>query len=744
MPLQKLSFRPGINRENTIYATEGGWYDMDKVRFRWGTPEKIGGWKSTGTGEYQGVARNLMCWASLSGEVITGVGTHIRYYINYGAVYHNITPLRYSAEILNPLNTSIGTSAVQVHVADHGANPGDIVVFSNASTFSGIPATVWNHEEGFRVMSVLDTNTFLIDVGTVATANAVGGGTVFVQFEIPTGLPVYTIGSGWSAGFWNGPVTSGTAITVLDGSDRVALTADATTINVASTTGFAPTGTILIGTEVITYTGTTATSFTGCTRGAQGSTARIHTRRQLALSSFEAIEVKQVLGFVGSNGWGEGSDTQFGIGNQLRLWSASNFGEHLIIAPRGGGLYFWTKDLEDYTRAQPLRDEDDDTAKWVPHTVNYVLVSDVSRFVIAFGANGYDPNDDENEFDPMVVRWSAQNNPLDWIPDDENQSGEQRLSTGSYIMSAVNMKQEILVWTDAALYSMQYIGPPYVWKIELSMSNLSLMGPNAIATVNNNVYWMGSDKFYVYNGRVDTLPCTVQQYVFNDISFSQRYQAFAGTNEGFNEIWWFYVSNTEITRAAEESRDPTIDKYVIFNHAEQCWYYGSLNRTAWLDTPLESGPIACTGDSSTGSIVMHEQGTDDGTTSTPAPIEAYIQSSDFDIGDGHQYLFVWRMLPDVSFNGSTTSTPACTVTLLPRENAGVPYNVGNTADPIAVTSAQNYTSVVRQYTVQEHTPQINTRVRGRAMAFRIESDALGVQWKLGIPRIDARPDGRKS
>lgn len=742
--LQKLTFKPGINRENTIYANEGGWYDMDKVRFRFGTPEKIGGWKSAVQGNYRGVARSLMCWASLAGEVIMGIGTHLRYYINYGSVYQNITPMRLSSSVTNPFSTAINSSKVKVTVPAHGASNGDIVVFSNAAAFSGIAASTWNTDEGFYVVSVIDSNTFTIDVGVVATSTAVGGGNVLAIFEIPTGLPVYTVGGGWSAGYWNGPITSGTSVTVLAGTGRTALNSTDTTITVASTTGFTSTGALLIDSEVVTYTGTTSTTFTGCTRGAQGSSAVTHTRRQLALSTFADIEVKQILGYVGTNGWGQASDTQFGIGIQLRLWSSSTFGEDLIINPRGGGLYYWTKDLDLYTRAQELRDPDDDTAKFVPHTVNYTLVSDVSRFVMAMGCNPYDPENEGSEFDPMLVRWSAQNNPLDWVPTALNQSGEQRLSSGSYIMSAVNMKQEILVWTDAALYSVQYIGPPYVWKIELSMSNVSLMGPNAMAVVNNNAYWMGSDKFYVYSGRVDTLPCTIQQYIFNDISFAQRFQSFAGTNEGFNEIWWFYVSNTEVARAASESRDPTIDKYVVYNHAEQCWYYGALNRTAWLDTPLQPGPLACTGNTTEGTIVIHEQGTDDGTVATPAPISAYIQSTDFDIGDGHQYMFVWRMLPDVSFNGSVTNHPECTVTLLPRENAGVDYNEQGSADPTVITSAQSFSPSARQYTVQRFPPQINTRVRGRAMALRIESDTLGVQWKLGIPRIDVRPDGRKS
>jgi hypothetical protein len=515
---------------------------------------------------------------------------------------------------------------------------------------------------------------------------------------------------------------------------------------VDSTTGFSSAGAIVIDAEIITYTGLTSTSFTGCTRGAQGSTAAVHNRRQTSATAFSDVVARQVLGYAGETEWGEASDASFGVGLQMRLWSASNFGQDLILAPRGGSIYYWTKDLT-FPRAQALRDANDAALKFVPHTVNGVIVTDVSAFVIALGANPYDPTDEDTAFDPMLLRWTAQADPTDWVPAITNQAGEKRLSAGSYIMAALNTKQEMLVWTDAALYSVQYAGPPFVFNIQLSMSNVSLMGPNCVATVNNSAYWMGTDKFYIYNGRVDTLPCTIQQYIFDDISFAQRFQAFAGTNEGFNEIWWFYVSNTEVTNASQESREPTIDKYVIYNHAEQCWYYGTLNRTAWLDSPLHPGPLACTkivgalGDSGTGRLVMHEQGTDDAASSTSQPIEAYIQSSDFDIGDGHQFLFVWRMLPDVSFNGSTVPNPQCTLEIMPRQNSGTDYR---DVSPPAVISGQQYSPVVKQYTVQKFTPQIDTRVRGRALALRISSDAMGVQWKLGVPRIDARPDGRKS
>jgi hypothetical protein len=738
--LTKLYFKPGINRENTNYATEGGWYDMDKVRFRFGTPEKIGGWKSAVSGTYQGVARNIISWATLQGEVLLGIGTHLRYYINYGSTYHNITPLRTTTTLTNPFITTINSSVVKVVAALHGVSAGDIIIFSNATTTGGINASTFNNTLGYKTLSIIDANTYTVDVGTLATANAQGGGTVTAEYEIAAGLPVYSTGSGWGAGYWSGPFT-GTASTTLSGSGRVALNSSDTTINVESVSGFSTTGALVIDSEIITYTGLSGNSFTGCVRGTQGSMAAAHHRRQLSETTFAPIAVKQVIGYSGTTGWGAAADSSLGVGFQMRLWSSASFGQDLIFSPRGAGLYYWTKDITAFTRGAALRDAAHATKKFVPHTLNYVMVSDVSRFIMALGANPYDPANATSTFDPMLVRWSAQNDPTNWVPAATNQAGELRLSSGSYLMAGVNMKQEILLWTDTSLYSFQYIGPPYVWRSELSMANLSLMGPNAVAVVNNNAYWMGTDKFYIYSGRVDTLQCTIQQYIFNDISFSQRFQTFAGTNEGFNEIWWFYVSNTEVVNATQQGRDPTVDKYAVYNHSEQCWYYGTLNRTAWVDTALYPGPLACTGNSTSGTLVMHEQGTDDGTTDTLLPITAYIQSSDIDIGDGHQFVFVWRMLPDVSFNGSVVPNPYATVTLIPRQNQGAAYGTG---DPTTVQSTQIYSQVVKQYTVQQFTQQIDTRVRGRALSFRIESNTLGVQWKLGNPRIDARPDGRKS
>jgi hypothetical protein len=342
--------------------------------------------------------------------------------------------------------------------------------------------------------------------------------------------------------------------------------------------------------------------------------------------------------------------------------------------------------------------------------------------VIAFGCNEVG----SSTLDPLLVRWSDQEDYAVWAPAATNQAGSYRLNIGSSIVSHLQSRQEILVWTDAALYSMQYLGPPYVWGFQILGDNISIIGPNATATAANITYWMGIDKFYMYSGRVETLYCPLRQYIFGDINLSQQYQFFASTNEAYNEIWWFYCS----------AGSDTIDRYVIFNHLEKIWSYGNLARTAWLDTPLRDNPTAAT----YGNVLVYqEDGVDDGTTNPPSPIESYIQSADFNIGDGHNYGYVWRMIPDITFDGSSVNNPAVTFSMRPRQNPGSNYSTSATA---SVESAQNY-QAQRNYLVQQFTEIIYTRVRGRQMAFKISSNGLGVQWQLGVPSIDVRPDGRR-
>jgi len=692
---------------------------MDKVRFRSGYPEKIGGWVAdTGTsnatlapptGSFWGVCRSLWNWITLSSYNLLGLGTNLKFYIqsDTGGTFNDVTPLRLTtAPGAVTFAATNGSTTLTVTNAGHGAQAGDFVTYSGAVTLGGvITATVLNKE--YRVATVTSNNIYTITSTIAANASDVGngGGATVGAYQITTGSDVYTQGVGWGAGGWGG-IISGAATTAVAGGTLSAIN---TTVTVTSTTGFTATGNILIDSETISYTGVTGTTFTGCTRGVGGAgsgAATTHTN---------GTSVVQSTTFTG---WGSPAPSGVGIGVQLRLWSQSNYGENLIFNPRGGGLYYWDTNANPniYDRGVLLTTGD------TPDICNFVMVSDASRFVIGFGVNDYG----SAVQNPMLIRWSDQEDFTQWTPAITNQAGSYILSHGSQIVSALQSRQEILVWTDAAIYSMQYLGPPYVWGFQLLADNLSIVSPNATSTANNVVYWMGVDKFYIYSGRVETLYCPLRQYIYGDINLSQAFQFFSGTNEGFNEIWWYYCS----------SSSTTVDRYVIYNYLEKVWSYGTLARTAWLDSPLRIQPMATTYGNK---LVYHENGVDDGTTNPSSAITSYIQSADFNIGDGNNYGFVWRMVPDITFNGSTVNNPSVTFTLRPRQNPGSDYSTSATP---TVASAQNYVAQ-RNYSVQQFTQLIYVRVRGRQMAFKVSSDGLGVQWQLGVPSIDARPDGRR-
>jgi len=642
--LQKLQLRPGINKESTTLANEGTWFEMDKVRFRSGFPEKIGGWVAdTGssatttlpppTGSFWGTCRSLFNWITLSSYNLLGVGTNLKFYIQNGTggTFYDVTPIR-STTAAGDVTFAATNGSTTLTVTDtaHGAQAGDFVTYSGAVTLGGvITAAVLNKE--YQVASVTSNNVYTITSTVAANASDVGnGGSATVgTYQITTGSDISTSNVGWGAGGWGG-ITTG-------------------------------------------YT---------------------------------------------STGWGSPAPAGVGLGSQLRLWSQANYGEDLIFNPRGGGLYLWEVNANPniFDRGTLLTTGD------TPDVCNFVMVSDSSRFVLGFGVNDYG----SAVQNPMLVRWSDQEDYTQWTPAITNQAGSFTLSEGSSIITASQSRQEILVWTDSALYSMQYLGPPYVWGFQILSDNLSIVSPNATATVNNVTYWMGIDKFYMYSGRAETLYCPLRQYIFNDINISQAFQFFSGTNEAYNEVWWFYCS----------AGSTDIDRYVIYNHLEKIWSYGNLARTAWLDSPLRASPMA-TGYN--GQLIYHESGVDDGTTNPPTAITSFCQSADINIGDGHNYGFGYRMIPDVTFNGSTVNNPAVTFTLRPRQNPGSNYSTSATP---AVTSTQNYQST-RNYEVQQFTQIVYVRVRGRQMAFRISSDALGVQWQLGVPSIDIRPDGRR-
>jgi len=717
MPLQKLVFKPGVNRESTTLANEGTWFEMDKVRFRSGYPEKLGGWvKDSGTqdsglmpptGSFWGTCRSLWNWVTLAGYNLMGLGTHLKYYIQQssGGDFYDITPLRYVSNVAsNAFTTTNGSTTVVVNDPGHGAANGDFVTISAVGgAINGIPASALNQE--FRI-TYIDALSYSITSSAPATSSGTTGSATF-SYQISIGQEIYTTLTGWGAGGWGGTTTI-SASTTLNG----ALNNSATTITVVSTTNFAASGAIGINGEYITYAGKTATEFTGCTRGV-GSTAVAHN---------SGATVNQ---YSNATGWGQAASS--GVASQLRLWSQANYGQDLVINPRGGALYLWKVNASPstYDRAVLLSSTSPSpytTDTSCPSVSNMVAVSDASRFVIAFGCNDYG----SAVQDPLLIRWSDQEDYTVWAPAATNQAGSYRLSTGSSIVAHQQTRQEILVWTDAALYSMQYLGPPYIWGFQILGYNTSIAGPNAVATAANITYWMGLDKFYMYSGRVETLYCPLRQYIFGDINLQQQYQFFAGTNEGYNEIWWFYCS----------ANSNVIDRYVIYNHLEKIWSYGNLARTAWLDTPLREYPSAA---GYNGQLIYHENGVDDGTTNPPTPISAYCQSADFDIGDGHNYGFVWRIIPDLTFDGSYVNNPEVTFTVRPRQNPGANYGTADTPD---VVSTQNYQGQ-RNYTVQQFTEIVYVRIRGRQMAFKISSDGLGVNWQLGAPRIDIRPDGRR-
>ena len=749
MPLQKLQFRPGVNRENTSYSNEGGYYASNKIRFRSGQPEKIGGWAAdTGatvsalkpsTGTVWGVARGLWNWLNLTGYNLLAMGTNLKYYIQNGpnGLVYDVTPLRVTTSAGDAtFAATTGSPIITVTDVAHGAQAGDFVTFSGAVSLGGnITATILNAE--FQVTTYISSNQYTITASVNATAGDSGnGGTAVVAaYQITTGTDIFSLNVGWGAGTWGG-IVFGTATNQLNG----AINNSVTTITVDSTSGFTNAGSLLIDSETITYTGRTtfpsAETFTGCVRGVSG------TGSGAAASHADNATVVQSTTFTG---WGSPAAT--GIGIQLRLWSQSNFGEDLIFNPRGGALYYWANaaSASTFNRGQYLGPSTSIVTKAgtittdasCPTVANFVMVSDASRFVLTFGVNDYGSTIQ----DPLLIRWSDQESFATWIPAVTNQAGSYRLSHGSQIITAMQTRQEILVLTDSAIYSMQYLGPPYVWSFQILGDNISIAGPNAIATANNITYWMGTDKFYMYSGRVQTLPSTLREYVFNDINLEQAYQFCAGTNEGYSEVWWQYCS----------AGSTVVDRYVIYNYLENTWYYGDWNnyqgvsqgRTAWLDSSLRSFPMATTygvaGGNSNAQLLYHESGVDDGTVNPSVPIVAQVTSSDFDIGDGHNFGFVWRLIPDLTFDGSNVNQPTAMFTVLPRANSGAPY--GNSNNP-EVVSTQNYQNQ-RTYAIQEFTQQVYVRIRGRQMAFKVSSSELGVQWQLGVPRIDIRPDGRR-
>ena len=698
MPLQKIIFKPGVNRENTRYTTEGGWYECDKVRFRQGNPEKIGGWTPYSSDTFLGICRALWNWSTLAGENLIGTGTNLKYYINQGSVFYDITPIRKTVVLSDPFVAFLGSDVLVVYEVNHGCVTNDFVTYSGA----GIVGLGGNITAGvltgtFQV-DVIDDDNYRITVSALANATDVsgspGGGSVVTQYETNTG-PSYQVPlTGWGAGYWG----LGTWGIGQPASDAMQLWSN---YNFGEDLVYGPRGAGLyywnssVGLSPIQMTISIAAPGI-ITLPVDFSIAN---GTAISLTSTGALPTGLTVG-----------TTYFVVnstGNTFEL-SATLGGASITTSGTQSGLQYVSQ------RGINLASVGDAST---PIYQNALIVSDASRFILVFGTNDYG----STTLDPMLIRWSDQENPYMWAPAATNQAGSIRLSHGSEIVTAIQTRQEIVVFTDQSIYSMQYLGPPYVWRTELLGDNVSIMGPNAVALASGVLFWMGVDKFYLYDGRVQTLSCDLRRYVFQDLNILQRQQIYAGTNEGFNEIWWFYCSKDSLVS----------DRYVVYNYLEKSWYYGTMGRTAWLDSGLLSYPIAATYNNL---LVNHEDGIDDLETGSATPINAYISSSEFDIGEGHNFGFVWRVLPDLTFSGSTADAAQVTMTLYPLQNSG--SGAGTSASG-AVTKSTSYNIT------EEFTGQIYTRIRGRQMIFKIESVDLGTTWQIGAPRIDIRADGRR-
>ena len=626
MPLTKLQFRPGVNRETTSYTKEGGWFDGDKIRFRFGVPEKIGGWERASQSTFLGTCRALKPFVALDSSRYMGLGTNLKYYIEEGGAYYDITPVRATTAAGDvTFSASNGSSTLTVADTAHGAVANDFVTFSGAASLGGnVTAAVLNQE--YQIDTVLNDNSYTVVAkdtsGVVVTANASdtgnGGSSVVGKYQINTGLDTSVSGTGWGVGTW------------------------------------------------------------------------------------------------GRLGWGD-ADASAGTTTVLRIWTHDNFGEDLIINVRDSGIFYWDKTSGFSAPAVTLSSLGTDPT--IPTIAKQVLVSDRDRHIIAFGC---DPENNIGVQDPLLIRFSGQESPTTWQSLPDNTAGDLRIGSGSEIVCAVETRQQVLVFTDVSLHAMQFLGPPFTFGINMLSENITIISPLAAIAHDDVVYWMGFEEFYAYGGQVQRLPCSVRSYVFDDFNRQQREKVFAAVNAAYSEIWWFYPSSTS----------NEIDRYVVWNFQEQAWYYGTLTRTAWVDRGINDFPIATFTD---GRQYFHELGLDDGTTVPESAISAFIESSQIDIGEGEQFAFIRRIIPDVTFENSTAASPSVVFTTQVRNFPG-----GNYLHSDAATTTRTATTPVEQFTEQVH-----LRLRGRSFAMKISSDASQVQWRLGSPRLDIRPDGRR-
>jgi len=707
MPLQKILFKPGVNKENTRYTTEGGWYEADKVRFRQGNPEVIGGWEPLSAASFLGVCRSLWNWVTLAGDNLIGVGTNLKFYIELGGLYNDITPIRATSTINNNPFALTASTTVTVTDTNHGCVTGDFVTFSGAVAIGGggtnVTATVLNQQ--FQV-TVLTANTYTIVISVTPNATAIagspgGGSAVVAAYQVNVGPSIVVPLTGWGAGTWGE-----TGTTWGNGGTSTSALRLWNEINYGEDLVFGPRGG-----GIYYWEASSGVSTRGVLLNSLGGTVSFTSASPTVVTSTILYTEGAALQFAATTSLPTGisaATTYYAFNvNGLTFNLLDQAGNIVNTSSTGTGVY-----------VSLIVD--------CPTVQNNMTVSDASRFLLAFGCNDYN----SSVLDPMLIRWSAQDDIYNWTPDPTNQAGFTRLSHGSEIITTVQTRQEIIVFTDVSIYSLQYLGPPFVWASQLLGDNISIMSPNSAVIASGVVYWMGVDKFYQYDGRVQTLNCDLRRYIFGDINQEQSLQVFSGTNEGFNEVWWFYCS----------ANSTNIDRYVIYNYLEKIWYYGTMARTAWLDSGLQPYPIAANyfPNTLTGNLINHETGLNDNTTGTPIAIDAYISSSEFDIGDGHNFGFVWRVLPDLTFENAT-STPAGALPSV----AMTLYGLSNSGSGVTSTASQPVAKSNTYVITEQFTGQIFTRMRGRQMIFKISSNQINTCWQLGAPRIDIRPDGRR-
>jgi len=717
MTIQSLKFRAGINRDITSLSNENGYVDCDKIRFRNGYPEKLGGWVKFSSNSYQGTARRLHNWVGLDGSDFLGVGSHLKYYIEEGQTFNDITPIRTTTSAGDvTFSATSGSNIITVSDAGHSAIVNDFVTFSGAASLGGnVTAAILNAEH--QITRFVSSAQYEIQVSVTANSSdesGNGGGSTVGTYQINTGLDNTVGGTGFGAGQYGGTTSGAVSTTINEGGTYS--NSDTTLTVTSSNPGhqIAADDFILIEEEILKVTNVSTNDLT-VTRAQKGTAATTHA---------DGTTVFLIVGNASASddfvGWGDAASVTV-AGAQIRTWSHDNFGEDLIINPRDSGLFYWDKTDGTTARAVELSATTLFSGeKSVPTVAKQVLVSDIDRHVIAFGCDAVNSSSSAAQGngiqDPLLIRFSSQENPVDWFPTTTNTAGDLRLGAGSTFVQAVETKREILVYTDKSLHSMQFIGPPFTFGISQLASNITIMSSASAIATEDVVYWMGIDNFYTHAGQTQQLPCTVKDKVFLDFNLEERDKVVAGINSEFGEVWWFYPS-------ADSSEN---NRYVIWNYVEQVWYYGDLVRTAWIDRGVRSFPIAA----STPHLFNHESGFDDDTSA----MSAFVESAPMDIGDGDKFLSLRRVIPDLTFTGSVTgSSPNATFTVKARDFPGADFL--QTSDG---TASRTATSPVEQFT-----DKLDYRIRGRSFAIRLASSALGCKFKMGTPRVDIREDGKR-